>query len=97
MISSTMVVARIVLSGGDTMTQCAGIRDIAGSVIDGVCRDVSCAINNDYPLFTAGCWMRTSKDRVQVGGINWPIGIGKVRVERRDIVIADANGAVVVP
>lgn len=82
---------------GDIMTQYAGLRGIAGSVIDGVCRDVNCAINDDYPLFTAGRWMRTGKDRVQVGGVNESVGIGRVRVEPRDIVVADANGVVVVP
>ncbi|KAL0253007.1 hypothetical protein SLS55_010678 [Diplodia seriata] len=82
---------------GDIMTQYAGLRGIAGSVIDGVCRDVSRAIGDDYPLFTAGRWMRTGKDRVQVGGVNEPVGIGKVRVNPRDIVVADANGVVVVP
>ncbi|KOS39437.1 hypothetical protein ACN38_g9717 [Penicillium nordicum] len=82
---------------GDIMTQYAGLRGIAGSVIDGVCRDVNRAINDDYPLFTAGRWMRTGKDRVQVGGVNESIGIGNVRVEPRDIIVADANGVVVVP
>lgn len=82
---------------GDIMTQYAGIRGIAGSVIDGVCRDVNRAIEDDYPLFTAGRWMRTGKDRVQVGGVNESIGIGQVRVNPRDIVVADANGVVVVP
>jgi regulator of RNase E activity RraA len=73
------------------MTQYAGIRGVAGAVIDGVCRDVNRAIEDDYPLFTAGRWMRTGKDRVQVGGVNESIGIGKVRVSPRDIVVADAN------
>lgn len=82
---------------GDIMTQYAGLRGIAGSVIDGVCRDVNRAINDDYPLFTAGRWMRTGKDRVQVGGVNESVGIGKVRVNPRDIVVADANGVVIVP
>lgn len=82
---------------GDIMTQYAGLRGIAGSVIDGVCRDVNRAINDGYPLFTAGRWMRTGKDRVQVGGINELVGIGKVRVNPRDIVVADANGVVIVP
>jgi regulator of RNase E activity RraA len=41
--------------------------------------------------------MRTGKDRVQVGGVNEAIGIGKVHVQPRDIVVADANGVVVVP
>jgi regulator of RNase E activity RraA len=82
---------------GDIMTQYAGIRGVAGAVIDGVCRDVNRAIEDDYPLFTAGRWMRTGKDRVQVGGVNESIGIGKVRVNPRDIVVADANGVVIVP
>ncbi|KAF9890093.1 hypothetical protein FE257_006254 [Aspergillus nanangensis] len=82
---------------GDIMTQYAGVRGIAGTVIDGVCRDVLYAIHHDYPLFTAGRWMRTGKDRVQVAGVNESIGIGQVRVEPRDIVVADANGVVVVP
>lgn len=41
--------------------------------------------------------MRTGKDRVQVADVNATIGIGKVRVSPRDIVVADANGVVVVP
>lgn len=82
---------------GDIMTQYAGLRGIAGTVIDGVCRDVDRAITDGYPLFTVGRWMRTGKDRVQVGGVNEPIGVGKVRVSPRDIVIADANGVVFVP
>ncbi|KAH9205644.1 demethylmenaquinone methyltransferase family protein [Leptodontidium sp. 2 PMI_412] len=82
---------------GDIMTQYAGLQGIAGTVIDGVCRDVNRAISDDYPLFTAGRWMRTGKDRVQVGGVNEPIGIGKAHVKPRDIVVADANGVVIVP
>ncbi|KAK1148802.1 hypothetical protein N8T08_008687 [Aspergillus melleus] len=82
---------------GDIMTQYAGLRSIAGSVIDGVCRDVNRALSDDYPLFTAGRWMRTGKDRVQVAGVNETVSVGKVRVEPRDIVVADANGVVIVP
>ena len=41
--------------------------------------------------------MRTGKDRVQVGEVNGPVGIGKVRVESRDIVVADSNGVVIIP
>jgi regulator of RNase E activity RraA len=82
---------------GDIMTQYAGLRGIAGTVIDGVCRDVDRAITDEYPLFTTGRWMRTGKDRVQVGGVNEQIGIGDVSVSPHDIVVADANGVVIVP
>ena len=82
---------------GDIMTQYAGNRKIAGTVIDGVCRDVSKALGDGYPLFTKGRFMRTGKDRVQVEAVNVPVSIGTARVVARDIVVADANGVVVVP
>ncbi|EYS93947.1 diguanylate cyclase [Cupriavidus sp. SK-4] len=82
---------------GDIMTQYAGARGIAGTVIDGVCRDVSRALGDGYPLFTRGRFMRTGKDRVQVEAVNTPVSIGTARVCPRDIVVADANGVVVVP
>lgn len=82
---------------GDILTQYAGLRGISGTVIDGVCRDVNRALTDNYPLFSSGRWMRTGKDRVQVGGVNESISMGRVRVNPRDIVVADANGVVVVP
>ncbi len=82
---------------GDILTQYAGIHGIAGTVIDGVCRDVNKAIRDNYPLFTAGRFMRTGKDRVEVESVNKPVSIGTARVEAQDIVMADANGVVVIP
>lgn len=82
---------------GDIMTQYAGARNIAATVINGVCRDVNKALGDGYPLFTKGRFMRTGKDRVQVEAVNQPVSIGEARVCPRDIVIADANGVVVVP
>lgn len=82
---------------GDIMTQYAGLRGIAGTVIDGVCRDVMRALSDGYPLFTKGRFMRTGKDRVEVASVNATVGIGTVRVQSRDIVVADANGVVIVP
>lgn len=82
---------------GDIMTQYAGLRGIAATVIDGVCRDVSKALGDNYPMFSAGRFMRTGKDRVEVESVNTTVAIGTVRVAARDIVVADANGVVIVP
>ncbi|MGY2265613.1 RraA family protein [Pseudomonas sp. SDO5561_S422] len=82
---------------GDIMTQYAGSQRIAATVIDGVCRDVSKALGDSYPLFTKGRFMRTGKDRVEVEAVNQPVSIGQARVCARDIVVADANGVVIVP
>ena len=82
---------------GDIMTQYAGSRGIAATVIDGVCRDVSKALGDGYPLFTKGRYMRTGKDRVEVLAVNQPVAISGARVCASDIVVADANGVLVVP
>ena len=82
---------------GDIMTQYAGSRKIAATVIDGVCRDVNKALGDGYPVFSKGRFMRTGKDRVQVPSLNQPVSIGTARVCARDIVVADANGVVIVP
>lgn len=82
---------------GDIMTQYAGTRQITATVIDGVCRDVNKALGDGYPIFSKGRFMRTGKDRVQVQSVNQPVSIGTARVCARDIVVADANGVVIVP
>ena len=82
---------------GDIMTQYASSRNIAATVIDGVCRDVNKALGDGYPVFSKGRFMRTGKDRVQVQSLNQPVSIGTARVCARDIVVADANGVVIVP
>jgi regulator of RNase E activity RraA len=82
---------------GDIMTQYAGTRQIAATVIDGVCRDVNKALGDGYPIFSKDRFMRTGKDRVQVQSVNQPVSIGTARVCARDIVVADANGVVIVP
>lgn len=82
---------------GDIMTQYAGIRKIAATVVDGVCRDVAKALGDGYPTFSRGRFMRTGKDRVEVAAVNQPVSIGTARVVARDVVVADANGVLVVP
>lgn len=82
---------------GDILTQYAGLRGVAATVIDGVCRDVNRALGDGYPMFSAGRFMRTGKDRVQVDAVGGAVTLGTVRVAARDIVVADANGVVVVP
>lgn len=82
---------------GDLLTTRAHQRALAGTVINGVCRDVARSFELNYPLFTRGAYMRTGKDRVQVEAFNAPVSLGSVRVEPGDWLIGDADGIVVVP
>lgn len=82
---------------GDLMTIVAKRRQLSGTVIDGVCRDVDRALELDYPLFTRGNWMRTGKDRVQLQALNVPVIVGGVTVRPGDLLLGDANGLVSLP
>jgi regulator of RNase E activity RraA len=82
---------------GDILTLTASRRGVAGTVIDGVCRDVARSRELRYPMFSRGRYMRTGKDRVQLAGIQVPVTVSQVRVRPGDIVIGDGDGVVVVP
>ncbi|MGC7406365.1 RraA family protein [Pandoraea pneumonica] len=82
---------------GDILTEIAHRRGIAGTVIDGICRDVSLALELGYPIFSRGNWMRTGKDRVQVEAVGVPVNIGNARVNPGDIMRGDADGVIVIP
>jgi 4-hydroxy-4-methyl-2-oxoglutarate aldolase len=82
---------------GDLLTSTAHRRGVAGTVIDGICRDIDRSIELEYPIYSRGNWMRTGKDRVRVDGINVAVSIGGVRVEPGDYLRGDGDGVVVVP
>ena len=82
---------------GDIMTFYAQRRGIAGTVIDGVCRDLPRILESKYPIYTRGRFMVTGKDRVEVDGINVPVSISDVQVKPDDIILCDDTGVVVVP
>lgn len=82
---------------GDILTEIAHRRGIAGTVIDGICRDVSMCLKLDYPVYSRGHWMRTGKDRVQVEATQVAVNIGDVRVAPGDLLKGDADGVVVLP
>jgi len=82
---------------GDIMTEIAHRRKLGGTVIDGICRDVSLCMDLGYPVFSRDHWMRTGKDRVQVEATNVPVNIGNARVAPGDLLRGDADGLIVVP
>jgi len=82
---------------GDILTEVAHRRGLAGTLIDGVNRDVALALDLGYPIYSRDHWMRTGKDRVQVEGTQLPVSIGNVRVCPGDLVRGDADGVVVLP
>lgn len=82
---------------GDILTWVAHSRGVAGTVIDGACRDVALSLELGYPIYSRSYSMRTGKDRVQVEATNGPVNIGDARVNPGDILRGDADGVVVIP
>jgi regulator of RNase E activity RraA len=82
---------------GDILTEVAHKKGIAGTVIDGINRDVALALELGYPIYSRDNWMRTGKDRVQVEATQIPVSICNVRVAPGDLMRGDADGVVVIP
>jgi regulator of RNase E activity RraA len=82
---------------GDILTEVAHRKGLAGTVIDGINRDVALALELGYPIYSRDTWMRTGKDRVQVEATQVPVSIGNVRVAPGDLLRGDADGVVAIP
>ena len=82
---------------GDIMTFVATAKGIAGTVIDGVCRDIPGIKENNYAIFSKSTYMLTGKDRVTVDYVNRPVAISGVQVCPNDIILADDTGVVCIP
>lgn len=82
---------------GDILTTVAHRDGVAGTVVDGVCRDVGRSIELGYPIFARANTMRTGKDRVAAEAYGEPVQLAGIRVEPDDWIVGDADGIVVVP
>ena len=82
---------------GDIMSIYAAQMGIAGTVIDGVCRDINVIRELRYPIYTKGTYMVTGKDRVYVDRVNDTVSIAGVQVNPGDLIVGDNTGVVAVP
>jgi 4-hydroxy-4-methyl-2-oxoglutarate aldolase len=82
------------LMGALMMTACKALK-LGGVVIDAAVRDTLELQELGFPVFSAGTNPNGPTKNVP-GRINWPISCGGVTVSPGDLVIADADGVVVV-
>ena len=82
---------------GDIMAMAASMKEIAGTLIYGVCRDVKDVRAIRYPIFTMGYYMVTGKDRVEVAAVNEPVSVAGIKVCPGDLIFGDETGALAVP
>lgn len=81
---------------GELIAIQAMYRKVAGILVDGAVRDVEQLAALGLPIWAR--WVRaTGATKEFVGAINEPVTVGGVVIKAGDVVVLDADGAVVVP
>ncbi len=82
---------------GSIAALCAGRAGLAGTVIDGVTRDIDDMQDQNFPVFAKGVTTTTVRERTGFGGFGEAITCCGVNVEPGDWVVADGSGAIFIP
>jgi regulator of RNase E activity RraA len=82
---------------GELLSTAARNAGCVGVIVDGAVRDVAQMRAMDFPVFALGTCIYDSRDRQRVADYDVPVEIGGVTVHPGDLVVADADGIVVVP
>ena len=82
---------------GDILVARMKKRGVAGLVTDGVMRDIAGVLAVRLPVWSAGAAAPASVAGLTFVGWQEPIGCGGVAVFPNDVVVADDDGAVVIP
>ena len=95
----------LVAAGGSARAACWGelfsvaarARGARGTLIDGYCRDARRIVAFGYPVWSRGMLPLDCKGRTAVTAWRQPAVIGGLPVQPGDLVVADDDGAVVIP
>ena len=82
---------------GDIIANAAQTRQVRGSVLDGVSRDIEGSEAIGYPVYGRGITMISARNRVVQLDAGQPVRMAGVLVQQDDYVIADRCGTVFVP
>ena len=82
---------------GEILTATARMRGATGAVIDGYHRDTRRILDQDWPVFSRGCYAQDGGVRASVVDYRVPIEIDGVSVRPGDLVIGDGDGVLIVP
>jgi RraA family protein len=82
------------LMGEIMVSQCMAI-GIAGVIIDGSVRDIEAIRALGFPMYAVGA-NPNGPTKLVPGRLNWPVSVGGTTVHPGDLIVADADGVVVV-
>ena len=82
---------------GELLTATARTRGAVGAVLNGWHRDTPQVLEQNWPVFSCGCYAQDSSVRTQV--VNWRcrIEVGDVTVNPGDLIFGDMDGVLVIP
>ena len=82
---------------GEIMTATAHVRGAAGAVINGWHRDTPQVLEQNWPVFSRGCWAQDSSVRTVVLDYRCTIKIGDVIINDGDFIFGDVDGVLIIP
>jgi len=82
---------------GELFSTAARARGARGTLIDGYCRDARVIAALGYPVWCRGLLPLDVKGRLAVTAWRQPAVVGGLPVQPGDLIVADADGVVVVP
>lgn len=82
---------------GELLTATARTRGAAGAVVNGWHRDTPQVLEQNWPVFSCGCYAQDSSVRTQVVDFCCDIEIGQVTVRDGDLIFGDVDGVLVIP
>lgn len=82
---------------GDILCARMAKREVVGLVSDGVVRDLAGVLGTGLPVWCQGAAAPASVNGLTFVGWQEPIGCGGVAVFPNDVIVADGDGAVVIP
>lgn len=82
---------------GELLTATANTRGAVGAVVNGWHRDTPQVLEQNWPVFSCGCYAQDSSVRTQVVDYRCTIEIGQVTIHSGDIVFGDIDGVLIIP
>jgi regulator of RNase E activity RraA len=82
---------------GDILCARIAMRKVTGLITDGAVRDLAGVLATNLPVWASGAAAPPSVAGLTFVGWQEPIGCGGVAVFPNDVIVADADGAVVIP
>ena len=82
---------------GELLTATAKMLGATGAVLDGYTRDTPRVLEQNFPVFSLGCWAQDSSIRTNVIDMRCPIEIGAVTIHDGDWVFGDMDGVLIIP